>query len=329
MAYRGVNVGGWLVAEKWMTLDLFKGVEGEGERAIGRELPHELARIRIEAHRRTFITEADFVRMRRLGMEFVRLPFGYWLFEPDKGYIAGEKHLKNAMRWAQQYGLGVVFDFHGLPGSQNGRDHSGEVMAAPGFYREENIEHALTTLAHVAKEYGGAPNLMGIEVINEPSIPSNSGQLLDYYEAAYKIIDSSTSSAVKVIVGDNFNHVEMHEWLEKRGFGPRIVHDIHLYQLFTPEEAHMTLEEHIHRVQHEWRQLLTRLGNKTMVGEWTPALPPYAIGGADVMGTLQRYHDVQTELFEELTWAYAPWSWKVPDSSWWSYGDSPFIVPGR
>lgn len=309
-----------------MTRDLFKGVEGEGERALGRELPQSEAEARIRQHRGTFITEADFVRMKRLGFDFVRLPFGYWLFEKEDGYIPGEEHLRDALVWTQKHGLGLVLDFHGLQGSQNGRDHSGEVMAVPGFYEGNNIQRALGTLAYVARTYGRQENLMGIEVINEPYIPSDSETLLDYYEEAYRIVDTHTPDKVKVIVGDNFNHLEMHGWLKQRKFGPRTIHDIHPYQLFTKEEQEMTLEEHIWKVQNDWAQLLVRLGNRAMAGEWTAALPPRAVEGRDVMNALKVYDIEQRRVFERHTWAYAPWSWKVPDSAWWSYGDLPFVA---
>ncbi len=327
MAYRGVNIGGWLVAEKWMTRGLFQGVEGEGERAIGRELLLEEAETRIHEHRRSFITETDFVRIKQLGIDFVRLPFGYWLFEAGEGYTSGEEHLRDALAWTKKHGLGIVLDFHGLQGSQNGRDHSGEVMEVPGFYRGDNVKRALGTLAYVAKEYGQSDNLLGIEVINEPFIPKKPNVLLDYYEEAYRLVEEYTPDRVKVIVGDNFNHLEMHKWLQQRSFGPRVIHDIHPYQLFTKEEEAMSLEEHIHKVRNDWKMLLTKLGGKAMAGEWTPALPPRAVEGYDdAMGALKLYHDEQVKLFEKLTWGYAPWSWKAPDSAWWSYGDLPFIT---
>lgn len=59
----------------------------------------------------------------RHSLNHVRIPIGYWAFEvgPGEPYIQGQlQYLQNAVGWAGQYGLKVLVDLHGLPGSQNG-----------------------------------------------------------------------------------------------------------------------------------------------------------------------------------------------------------------
>ena len=119
-ALRGVNLGGWLVAERWMTPELFADIEGDGEIALVNELGYEKARARLKKHRDTFIREEDFVTIKDQGFDFVRLPVGYWLFEETDDFIDGEDYIRRAFTWASQNHLGVVLDFHGLQGSQNG-----------------------------------------------------------------------------------------------------------------------------------------------------------------------------------------------------------------
>ena len=56
-------------------------------------------------------------------LNHVRIPIGYWAFEVGAGepYIQGQlQYLQNAIGWAGDYGLKVIVDLHGLPGSQNG-----------------------------------------------------------------------------------------------------------------------------------------------------------------------------------------------------------------
>src|SRR6478736_6585410 len=113
-ARRGINLGGWLVAERWMTPQLFAGVIEDGEIALVRELGYDEARRRLEMHRSSFITEKDFQWIAEHGFEFVRLPVGYWLFEETDDFIDGETYLRRAFEWATRYKLGVVLDFHGL-----------------------------------------------------------------------------------------------------------------------------------------------------------------------------------------------------------------------
>ena len=53
----------------------------------------------------------------------MRIPIGYWAYEvaPDEPYIQGQhEYLLKAIQWAGYYGLKVIVDLHGVPGSQNG-----------------------------------------------------------------------------------------------------------------------------------------------------------------------------------------------------------------
>jgi glucan 1,3-beta-glucosidase len=87
---KGINLGGWLVAERWMTPDLFANVQSDGEIALVRELGKEEAARRLEAHRGTFITKNDFYLIQQRGFKVVRLPVGYWLFEETPDFIDGK-----------------------------------------------------------------------------------------------------------------------------------------------------------------------------------------------------------------------------------------------
>jgi glucan 1,3-beta-glucosidase len=56
-------------------------------------------------------------------LNHVRIPIGYWAFEvgPGEPYISGQlPYLQKAVTWAGSYGIKVIVDLHGAPGSQNG-----------------------------------------------------------------------------------------------------------------------------------------------------------------------------------------------------------------
>ena len=49
----------------------------------------------------------------------------YWVMATTEGEAFpfvedGWKFVESALRWGQQYGIGVLVDFHAAPGSQNG-----------------------------------------------------------------------------------------------------------------------------------------------------------------------------------------------------------------
>ena len=56
---RGVNLGGWLVLEKWMTPDTYDGTDAEDEYNLCLALGDK-AKSRLDGHRETFITASDF-----------------------------------------------------------------------------------------------------------------------------------------------------------------------------------------------------------------------------------------------------------------------------
>ncbi len=80
------------------------------------------------AHYDTFITEQDFANIAGAGLNWVRLPIGFWALEtyanePFLEGVAWEYVLK-AIKWARKYGLRINLDLHAVPGSQNGYNHS-------------------------------------------------------------------------------------------------------------------------------------------------------------------------------------------------------------
>ena len=59
MKVKGVNLGNWLVLEKWMNPALFEGTTAEDEYWLPRQLSKEVYEARIKIHRSEYITERD------------------------------------------------------------------------------------------------------------------------------------------------------------------------------------------------------------------------------------------------------------------------------
>ena len=81
-----------------------------------------------------FIAADDFAWLAAHGFNAVRVPVGYW--NVIGSYVGGVpyvpvnvheslKVLDRIFDWSRAHGIGVLVDFHGLPASQNGNDHSG------------------------------------------------------------------------------------------------------------------------------------------------------------------------------------------------------------
>ena len=83
---RGVNLGGWLVLEKWITPSLFTGLKATDETTWCAELGKVEATRRLHRHWNTFITREDFAWLKQAGINAVRLPVGHWIFGRDYPY---------------------------------------------------------------------------------------------------------------------------------------------------------------------------------------------------------------------------------------------------
>lgn len=168
MQVKGVNLGNWLVLEKWMSPALFEGTTAEDEYYLSVQLPKEVYEARIRTHRAEYITERDFTRIKALGMDAVRIPVPYFIFGDREPFIGCIHELDNAFNWAEKYGLQILIDLHTAPDSQNGFDNGGICGVCKWSQQPEEVEFELTVLERLADRYGRRKGLWGIEILNEP-----------------------------------------------------------------------------------------------------------------------------------------------------------------
>lgn len=91
MYVKEVNLGNWLVLEKWMSPALFEGTTAEDEYYLPSQLSPEVYEARVLVHRSEYITERDFASIKRIGLNTGRIPVPYFsrwaipqLFSPER-----------------------------------------------------------------------------------------------------------------------------------------------------------------------------------------------------------------------------------------------------
>ena len=100
----GVNLGNWLVLEKWMSPSIFNDAGGAiDEYHLARCLERQEYIKRIKKHRDTFITEDDFCHIKRIGFNSVRIPVPFYIFGDRDPYIGCIEYLDRAFVWAKKY----------------------------------------------------------------------------------------------------------------------------------------------------------------------------------------------------------------------------------
>lgn len=318
---KGVNLGGWLVLEKWITPSLFSNTSATDEFSLCK-YPKILELIK--KHQHTFITEEDFHAIAAASLMAVRIPIGYWAFIETNPYPKGEiERLDWAMEQAHASGLRVLLDLHAAPGSQNGWDHSGTSGKIDWHHSAQNIDKSLATVRAMAERYASHPALWGIELLNEPhwSVPMDI--LIEYYRKGYQVV-REYSRDVRVVVSDAFRHHQMMAALQNAGLDD-VTLDSHRYQLFSASDRRLSAAQHIKKALTEWRNDIrqTTIQLPVIVGEWSAALDKATYAGieADERQLLSAcYSAAQQAAFSQADgWFY--WSWKMQGGGDWSLKD--------
>ncbi|OQW76032.1 MAG: glucan 1,3-beta-glucosidase [Proteobacteria bacterium ST_bin11] len=346
---RGVNLGGWLVLEKWMTPSLFDGLNARDETSWCVELGSE-AQTRLKRHWRNFITRADFAWLAEIGINAVRIPVGYWLFGADYPHhhsfgasrypfiVGGVDILDSAFDWAEEFGLRIVVDLHAAPGCQNGFDNGGIQDVCEWHTQEAYIDYSLETLERLARRYGKRGALHGIQVLNEPRWDLGTDLLRRYTTAAYgRIRCYCPPERVAVVFHDGFRSFREYAGFLQPPEHSNVIFDIHRYQCFVPEDVDRDIYQHLQKVVCDWKaeadEIICELGLPTYVGEWSLGLDAkiaalWAQGPFDhtdsEMGDLQfniacrGYAAAQLAVFEKyLGWFF--WSYKTETMPQWSF----------
>ena len=348
---RGVNLGGWLVLEKWMTPSLFAGLNAEDETAWCVEQGAQAERI-LKQHWYSFIKRDDFAWLAAIGINAVRIPVCHWLFGPDYPYhrsygeirypyvTGGVFVLDRAFDWAEEFGLHVVLDLHAAPGCQNGFDNGGIKDVCEWQTQEDYIEYALTVLERLAERYHSRPALHGIEVLNEPRWDIATEVLTRYTTEGYRRIRKyCRAEDVAVVFHDGFRPYREYPGFLQRPEYDNVVFDIHRYQCFVQEDIDTDIYGHIRKAAIDWKneadEIIANAGWWTYVGEWSLGLNPkmmdlWAEGPFDhvqaQMDAFQQavayrgYAAAQLAGFEKyLGWFF--WSYKTETMLHWSFRD--------
>jgi len=318
---RGVNLGAWLVLEKWMVPSVYEGTDAGDEFHLCQALGSK-SKSQLERHRETFITAEDFRWIKNSGLNSVRLPVGYWALEAPKPYVSASDYIEFALDQAQKNNLRLVLDLHGAPGSQNGWDHSGR-SGDVGWHKDpNNIKETVRILGTFAQKYGNHPALFGIELLNEPIWDIPVETLKGFYQDAYTQIRQYASPQVAVIFHDSFRAMAWQNFMKGPEYSNVII-DTHLYQSFGDADKQRTAQEQIIFALNRKSTLeqMQREELPTFVGEWSLALPNHSIQdlssfeGSLVTGA---YADTQLLSFENARgWFF--WSYKLESNSEWNF----------
>lgn len=211
---RGVNLGNWLVLEQWMYSSWFDAAApgAVDEWTFCQSLGSDCASV-LQTHWQSWVVESDIAEIAGANTNTLRIPVGFWAFIdplPSEPYIRSTQldELSRILGYAQTYGMTVIVDIHGLPGSQNGQEHSGHAGSIE-FYSAENQARSLATVqaaaTWIANSGFAGTTVSALEVANEPAIANWEVwlQYKNYVVQAHEIVQSTVPS-VATMFHDGF-----------------------------------------------------------------------------------------------------------------------------
>lgn len=316
----GINLGGWLVLEKWMTPSLFEGTSARNEFELSKT---KEGRRRITRHHQTFITKKDLVWLKGQGVQILRVPIGYWVDGSDARYVGSLDRLDWLMRTSLSVGLKVLLDLHGAPGAQNRAMHSGSGNTISDKHSTKWLNDAsaqaqtIDVLVTVTARYSHYPHLWGVQLLNEPSVDLLGLKLARFYRRAYTAVISVARPGTRIVFSDAYaplrltNCLKLHE----RPDFP-VVMDCHIYQVFGRTNKGKSFEAHLRRLKWTKRFLrLMRLSQPVLIGEWSAMLP---IRTSPEM--TRQYIKAQIAAFSGCE-AQMYWSYKTESEGRWNFRD--------
>ncbi|KAG0152493.1 hypothetical protein CROQUDRAFT_667334 [Cronartium quercuum f. sp. fusiforme G11] len=278
----GVNLGGWLVLEPFITPSLYEPYATSAnpvvdEWGLSQHLGNNLAST-IENHYATFITEQDFAEIAAAGLNWVRLPVGWWMIETwsNEPFLEGVsfKYFLKAITWARKYGLRINLDLHAVPGSQNGWNHSGKFGQIGFLHGVMGIANAQRTLNYVRTlaEFISQPQYKNVvpmfSVLNEAQASDiGSAPLRSWYLQVYQLLRMiggvGEGNGPFMIIHDGFGGVNLGQrgWDGFLAGADRLGLDTHSYLCFGPQNADSVAYNSAKPCQ-QWAPLF----NKTMAG---------------------------------------------------------------
>lgn len=204
----------------------------------GANLGHWISQYGRKSHEHfsTYITEPDIARIKSWGMDHVRVPVDYFLFEDDDNpgdyRENGLVYIDNCLDWCKRNGINMILDLHHAPGFFFG---NGDKNC---LFTDENMQKRYINIWRFFSErYVGEGNNLVFELLNE-LVADSSEPWNDLWQRTSKVIHAVNPSRKIIIGGNRWNSVtELKNLYVSEN--PNILYTFHMYHpmIFSHQNA--------------------------------------------------------------------------------------------
>ncbi len=180
----GYGIGTWLNLEHFMI-----GIPGT-DTQIRTAIVNSYGKNKADQFWRKFyqilINENDFKFLKSLGINTLRIPFNYKLFENDQtpySYLEeGFREIDRILRLCEQYELYAILDLHAAAGGQNPDWHSDNALGESLFWEYADFRKRTISLwKHIAERYASNKWIAAYDLLNEPVVMIQDKTILNQF----------------------------------------------------------------------------------------------------------------------------------------------------
>ncbi|MBK8476110.1 MAG: glycoside hydrolase family 5 protein [Opitutaceae bacterium] len=203
---RGFGLGGMLHMENF--INGYTGNEEAMREGLLEVLGEKKYNLFFETLLENYFTEPDAAYVQSLGLNLIRIPINYHLFEDDMNprVIREEafRHLDRVIDLCAKHGIYTIIDLHALPGFQNQHWHSDNPTHKALFWKHKDFQdRAVLLWEAIAKRYKDQPWVAGYDLINEPADPSGKA-LFPYYARLRDAVRKIDPKHILFLEGDRY-----------------------------------------------------------------------------------------------------------------------------
>ncbi|QDS72802.1 hypothetical protein FKW77_006491 [Venturia effusa] len=297
----GVNLGAVYVLEKWLFSSAFPSdvtdkqtSELEAVKTWTKEIGLEATRERFEARWKDIIQSTDWNWLVNKGhVTSIRLPIGYFTLGPDycKGtpfetyaavYRGAWSSVRALVATARSHGIGVLIDYHALPGGANAGDHSGTNSGSAELWNNvPNLVLAQRCLEFLAKEISGGSvvDAIGLQIVNEAAYDAPG--MYEWYDKMISAI-SAIDAKIPLYISDGWDLPRAISYAKTKNKATiestsqsscPVVIDTHLYFCFvdddkSPQQIIAAIPEQLSAIDGNDGSVVDRGAVQVIVGEY-------------------------------------------------------------
>jgi endoglucanase len=306
---RGYGIGTWLNLEHFMLG--IPGTDSQIRNAIVNAYGKERAEKFWQKFYKSMIDENDFEFLKSLGINAIRIPFNYRLFENDQkpySYMEeGFREIDRVLGLCEQYELYAILDLHAAAGGQNPDWHCDNAIGESLFWEHADFRKRTISLwKYIAKRYASNKQVAAYDLLNEPAIMIQDKKIINqFFVNLISEIREIDKNHLLFVEGDMYaTQFELFEPFED----PNVACSFHFYPLLYQHlYAKQNQKEAIERTLFEnitLKDILERLKRPVWCGETGAA---YSYGDRTRQESM--LEDI-LEIYEKHDISWSIWTYK-------------------